>query len=213
MTADLYNLKNEKTGTVELPESIFNAPAREGLVKQVLVAQLANARSPWAHTKDRSDVRGGGKKPYRQKGTGQARHGSRRSPIWKGGGVTHGPRNDRDYSQKINKKMKRAAIASVFSMKTRDQEIKFMDSLIVPTQKTKDLVAITRPLVGVSTRTKKLDTLFITEVGNMNIARATRNIPKVKALTMESLNIYDLINYKHIIFDVRILPTLVKKMN
>jgi len=212
MKADIYNLKNEVVGSVDLPESVFGAPARKSLVKQILLAQLANARRPWAHTKDRSDVRGGGKKPYRQKGTGQARHGSRRSPIWKGGGVTHGPRNDRDYSQKVNKKMKQAAIASVFSGKAKENEIKFIESLIIPTHKTKDLVLIAKPLAGVSTKAKKLDTLFITESGNTNVTRATRNIPKTKALTVESLNIYDLLNYKHILLDVRVLPILAKKM-
>ena len=91
MKADVYNLNNEVVGTVELPENVFGARWNASLVKQVLDAQLANRRSPWAHVKERSEVRGGGRKPWRQKGTGRARHGSTRSPIWVGGGVSHGP--------------------------------------------------------------------------------------------------------------------------
>ena len=124
MNADVYNLKNEKVGTVELPESVFGVRWSPVLVKQVAEAQSANARDPWAHTKTRGEVRGGGRKPWRQKGTGRARHGSIRSPLWVGGGKAHGPRNERDYSQKVNKKMKRTALFSVLSRKAKDGEMK-----------------------------------------------------------------------------------------
>jgi hypothetical protein len=96
MKVDLYNLKNEVVGTAELPDTVFGVAWKPALVKQVLAAQMANRREPWAHAKDRSEVSGGGKKPWRQKGTGRARHGSTRSPLWSGGGKAHGPRNDRD---------------------------------------------------------------------------------------------------------------------
>src|SRR5271170_2228139 len=129
MNADVYNLQNEKVGTMELPADVFGARWNETLVKQVLEAQLANRRSPWAHTKTRGEVRGGGRKPWRQKGTGKARHGSTRSPIWVGGGVAHGPRNDRDYSQKVNKKMKQAALFVVLSRKAKDGEVKVFETL------------------------------------------------------------------------------------
>ena len=141
MKADVYNLKNEVVGTVELPSAVFGAKWNATLVQQVLEAQLANARSPWAHAKDRSEVRGGGKKPWRQKGTGRARHGSTRSPIWVGGGKAHGPRNDRDYSQKVNKKMKRVALFSVLSKKAKDGEMKVFDSLMIEAPKTKSVAA------------------------------------------------------------------------
>src|SRR5262249_39709386 len=139
MKADLYNLKNEVVGTVDLPDAIFGAKWNSTLVKQVMDAQLANARRPWAHVRDRSEVSGGGKKPWRQKGTGRARHGSTRSPIWVGGGKAHGPRNDKDYSQKVNKKMKRAALFSVLSRKAKDGELKVFESLAVEAPKTKIL--------------------------------------------------------------------------
>src|SRR5271167_3601336 len=141
MNADVYNLQNQKVGAMELPAAVFGARWNSVLVKQVLEAQSANKRSPWAHTKDRSEVRGGGKKPWAQKGTGRARHGSTRSPIWIGGGKAHGPRNDRDYSQKVNKKMKRTALFSVLSRKAKDGEVKVFESLMIEAPKTKVLAS------------------------------------------------------------------------
>ncbi len=129
MKADVYNLNNEVVGSVDLPDTVFGVRYNAALVKQVIDAQLANRRSPWAHTKTRGEVSGGGKKPWRQKGTGRARHGSTRSPIWVGGGVAHGPRNDRDYSQKVNKKMKQAALFAAISRKAKDGEVKVFDTL------------------------------------------------------------------------------------
>src|SRR5882724_1844322 len=110
MKTDLYNLKNEVVGSVELPEEVFGARWNGSLVEQALIAQQANKRRPWAHAKTRAEVRGGGRKPWKQKGTGRARHGSTRSPLWVGGGKAHGPSKDRNYAQKINKKMKRLAL-------------------------------------------------------------------------------------------------------
>ena len=139
MKADIYNLNNEVVGTMELPVGVFGTKWNATLVQQVLEAQIANARPPWAHVKDRSEVRGGGKKPWRQKGTGRARHGSTRSPIWVGGGKAHGPRNDKDYSQKVNKKMKRVALFSVLSKKAKDGELKVFDTLVLDAPKTKNV--------------------------------------------------------------------------
>ena len=137
MDAKVYNNKGEETSTIKLPEAVFNTKLNTDLIHQVVVAMEGNARTPVAHTKDRSEVRGGGRKPWQQKGTGRARHGSSRSPIWIGGGVTHGPRNEKDYSRKINKKMKVAALYSVLSEKMRQGEILFIDSMAMPESKTK----------------------------------------------------------------------------
>src|SRR5437868_4100503 len=138
MKADVYNLNNEVVGTVELPENIFGARWNSVLVKQVLEAQLANRRIPWAHTKSRGEVRGGGKKPWRQKGTGRARHGSTRSPLWVGGGVTHGPRNDKNFERKVNAKMKAKALYTILSRKLKDGEVVFIDSLSLSQPKAKE---------------------------------------------------------------------------
>ena len=126
MEANVYNKEGKEAGKVTLPESVFNVAWNGDLVHQVVVAMQANARIPWAHTKDRSEVSGTGKKPWKQKGTGNARHGSRRSPIWRTGGVAHGPRNEKSYKQKINKKMRAKALFSVLSKKVEEGEVLFV---------------------------------------------------------------------------------------
>src|SRR5271169_1406722 len=120
--ADVVNIRGEKVGEVELNDAIWATDIKPYLMHDVVVMQLANRRRGTSKTKTRGDVRGGGKKPWRQKGTGRARHGSIRSPLWVGGGKSHGPRNERDYSEKVNKKMKRAAVFSVLSKKMKDGE-------------------------------------------------------------------------------------------
>ncbi len=210
LTADLYNLKNEVVGNIELPADIFSIKKNAALVQQALLAQMANARRPWAHAKDRSEVRGGGRKPWRQKGTGRARHGSTRSPLWVGGGKAHGPISLRDYSQKINKKMKRLAMLSVLSQKLRNNEIKFIDSLNIEQPKTKNLFSVARTMLALDARSKKLDLLMIPVAENKNVFRASRNLVKAKAIAPESLNIYDLMNYKNLFIDQSAIPALAR---
>lgn len=125
--APVFSMSGEKVGSISLPESIFGAPWRSDLVHQVTTAMQANARQNRAHTKNRAEVSGGGKKPWKQKGTGQARHGSSRSPIWRHGGITFGPRSERNYSEKINRKMRIGALLSVLSRKVKDGEVIFVD--------------------------------------------------------------------------------------
>ncbi len=207
MKADLYNIENSKVGTVELPETVFGASWRPSLVKQVLVAQMANRRLPWAHAKDRSEVSGGGKKPWRQKGTGRARHGSIRSPLWVGGGKAHGPRNERDYTQKVNKKMKRAAVASILSKKFKEGDIRVLDNIALSEVKTKVLAQSL--LKFVPDAKNRFNALLVPDTGS-NIYRAARNLPKVKALSAESLNVYDLMNYKNILLDQKAVAAIEK---
>ena len=123
METKIYNQKGKEAGKITLPEEVFGLPWNADLVHQVVTSMLGNARTPVAHTKIRGEVRGGGKKPWKQKGTGRARHGSTRSPIWVGGGVTHGPRNDKIYARKINRKMKAKALYTILSKKAKDGEI------------------------------------------------------------------------------------------
>lgn len=208
MKADLYNLKNETVGSVTLSEGLFGATWKPILVKQAVVAQLANKRRPWAHVKDRSEVRGGGRKPWRQKGTGRARHGSIRSPIWSGGGKAHGPTKDRDYSQQLPKQMRRAALISVLSKKFADNEIRFVQDFSLDTPKTKLLFAALKPMLGLGARAKKVDTLIIRNPADATITRTARNIPKAKVVAPNALNVYDALSYKHIFVDANALPVL-----
>lgn len=198
MEAPLYNAKNEPVGTIDIPKSLFGVSWNEQLVKQVLLAQLANRRRPWAHAKDRSEVRGGGKKPWRQKGTGRARHGSTRSPIWVGGGKAHGPISDRDYSQKVNKKMRQRALFSVLSKKLADGEVTFFDSLEVSSKKTKDAFALFSHILQLAKRVKKIDVAMLLSAENKTTTQAARNLIKIEAMRAQSLNLYDLLNHKRL---------------
>ena len=136
METKIYNIEGKEAGKVTLPENIFGLPWNADLVHQVVVSMQANARHSTAHTKTRGEVRGGGKKPWQQKGTGRARHGSSRSPIWKGGGVTHGPRSDKNYTVKINRAMRQKALLVTISKKYKDGEVIFVDSLEMKAPKT-----------------------------------------------------------------------------
>jgi large subunit ribosomal protein L4 len=210
MKTDVYNLKNEVVGSMELPAAVFGARWNETLVRQVLEAQLANARVPWAHAKDRSEVRGGGKKPWRQKGTGRARHGSTRSPIWVGGGKAHGTRNEGDYSQKSNKKMKRVALFAVLSRKAKDGELKVFDTLAVETPKTKTAAAALKTIIAPKKGDKRFDVLIVSGSDNKNLFRATSNLQKTQAIGADSLNIHDILNHKNLFIEKSAVETIEK---
>ena len=200
MKADLYNVKGTKTGTVELPDRVFGRKWSAQLVHQALVGQIKNSRQVLAHAKGRDEVRGGGKKPWAQKHTGRARHSSIRSPIWKGGGVAHGPSKDVNFSVKVNKRARQAAIFAVLSRKLKDGEVKVVESLSIQEPKTKNVAELLGSLVGLS---KKMapSTLIIPDLMNKNIYKASRNIPKTKSLSPKALNVYDLMRYKNILLD------------
>src|SRR3989344_6521934 len=142
MKVDVIDQKNTKVGDVDLPDHIFKARWNPDLVHQALSTQLANRRIKLTQVKGRGEVSGGGKKPWKQKGTRRARQGSIRSPLWKGGGVTHGPTAERDFSKKINQKMKQAALFSVLSRKVKDNELRIIDTLEMGEYKTKQVAAI-----------------------------------------------------------------------
>ena len=201
MKVPTYNMKNEVVGEMELPAKIFGASWKPELVKQVLLAIQANRRRPWAHAKDRSEVRGGGRKPWRQKGTGRARHGSTRSPLWIGGGKAHGPRNERDYTQKVNKKMRQSALASVLSRKFKDDEVRIFDAFATAEPKTKALFATMSALLSLPKRVKRIDAIIVPGKEDKNTFRAARNLTKAKAVRAESLSVEDLMSYKHLFID------------
>ncbi|MBI4119540.1 MAG: 50S ribosomal protein L4 [Parcubacteria group bacterium] len=203
MTIDVYDKSNNKAGTADLPDDIFGRKWNAALVHQVITAQQANRRKPVAHAKGRSEVRGGGRKPWRQKGTGRARHGSIRSPLWKGGGVTHGPTKERSYEQKINKKMRRLAIFTVLSAKVRERKLKVIDSLELDAPKTKLLFGT---LGRIADGAKSV--LLIPADKNASVYRAAANMPRVKALAPGSLNVYDLMRYEQILLDRSAIETI-----
>lgn len=204
MKATVYSQSGKESGKVDLPKSVFGLPWNADLVHQVVVSQQSNARTPIAHTKDRSEVRGGGKKPWKQKGTGRARHGSRRSPIWIGGGVTFGPRNERDYSKKINKKMRTKALFTVLSKKLKDGEILFVDTLSFSEPKTvqaKEVMSALGAVKGYEKLvTKKKNTaLFALQAPDENTAKSFRNFGNVLIEEVRNLNPVTALTYKYLI--------------
>ncbi|MBI2100765.1 MAG: 50S ribosomal protein L4 [Candidatus Vogelbacteria bacterium] len=204
MEAKIYNQDGKPEGMIDLSESIFHRPWNADLVHQVVTGMQANARSGRAHTKDRGEVRGGGKKPWRQKGTGRARHGSIRSPLWRGGGVTHGPRTDRLYHQKINKKMKRQALAVVLSAKLRAGDILFLKDLQLAAAKTQKAQTVIKALSRVkgfnqlNYRRGQRAVIALPE-RNQDLQRSFRNLPAVAVEEVRNLNPLALLRYRYLV--------------
>jgi len=201
---EVYNQKGKSVGKLSLPETIFGLSWNADLVHQVVTAMQANSRTPVAHTKTRGEVRGGGRKPWKQKGTGRARHGSSRSPIWKGGGVTHGPRNDKSYEQKINKKMRIKALFTVLSEKFRKGQILFVEELALKNIKTKDAVSIIKDLSTVSgfekiVGGKKTNVYITVPAKSDSLKKSFANIPTVEIDEVRNMNPVDLLAYRYII--------------
>jgi large subunit ribosomal protein L4 len=205
LKAPLYTKDAKENGSLSLPEKVFGARWNPNLVHEVYTAMEANARTPLAHTKGRGDVSGGGKKPWRQKGTGRARHGSRRSPIWVKGGISHGPTNERDYSKKINKKAKHAALKSLLSKKLSDNLALFVDGVEFTGPKTKDAKSVLLTLSKIdgkkdlATR-KRNAALIVTESGNETLEKSFRNIGSLDVVTADKLDVRDVLTYRHIVF-------------
>ena len=204
MKAQVFSQDGKKTSEVNLPESLFGEKWNPDLVHEVVVGMQSNARAGTAHTKDRSEVQGGGRKPWRQKGTGRARHGSRRSPIWTGGGVTFGPRNEKDYNKKINKKVKAKAFASTLSKKQADGEVLFVDSLKFEAPKTTEAKAVIKALASGSKNddlaTKRKNAALIV-LGERNDAaeKSFRNFGNVLVAQAKDINPVDLLTYKYVV--------------
>lgn len=195
MEAKVYNQKGKETGSVNLPEKVFAAKWRADLVHQVVESMRSNKRAGTADTKDRGEVRGGGKKPWKQKGTGRARHGSSRSPIWVGGGVTHGPLAAKNYKRKISKSMRAQALFSVLSKKWKDGEVIFVDTLAVPEIKTKAAVEIMKNL-KINKRT-----LMALHERAPKTERSFRNLKNLELVFVKNLNPMDILNHKYLVVE------------
>ena len=189
----VYNLKGEKIKDIELSESVFNLKSNDALLHQVYVAQYANRRQVLAHTKDRAERAGSGKKPWRQKGTGRARVGSARSPIWRKGGVIFGPTKDRNFKKDISKKMNRKAIALALSGKLADKEIVIVDSLKMKEAKTK---VMSRALEALKIKGSALVGFSKDE---RESKRASRNIRRIDNINVENLNVFEILNHKYLV--------------
>ena len=199
----VYNLQGEVVGEHQLSPEVFAAKIKPIVVQQTVVAQMANSRRNYAHTKTRAEVRGGGRKPWRQKGTGRARHGSIRSPLWRGGGITFGPRSNQNFSKHINKKMKQSALRMVLSDKAANEQLILVDSLSLPEIKTKQ---VTSALSKLPLKGRK--SLFVLAGESGNLSLSARNLPNVSTLGAQSLNVVELMQAQNIIVPVQALAII-----
>jgi large subunit ribosomal protein L4 len=204
LEAKVYSQEGKEVDTLKLPESIFAVPWKADLVHQVMVSLMSNKRTNLAHTKTRGEVRGGGKKPWQQKGLGRARHGSTRSPIWVKGGVAHGPRKDKNYERKVNKKMKAKALFTIISKKFRDGEVFFLDTLNLAKPKASValdvLTKISKIKGGEMILAKKNNSTYLAvEKIDVNLNRGFRNFGNVKLDELRNINPLDVLNYKYLV--------------
>ena len=190
--ADVFDIEKKKVSQVDLNDAVFGAEVNEAIIYDVVKMQLASRRSGTASTKTRSDVSGGGKKPWRQKGTGRARAGTTRSPIWRGGGIVFGP-HPRDYSYNIPKKVRKKAIISALSMKFKDNKMLILKDF--PMEKIS-----TRIFKGIFDLFSLKKALFILDDNNEVLLKSSRNIKNVKMIRSEGINVYDILNHEHLIF-------------
>lgn len=204
--APVFSMSGEKVGSISLPEKIFGAPWRSDLVHQVTTAMQANARQNRAHTKNRAEVAGGGKKPWKQKGTGQARHGSSRSPIWRHGGITFGPRSERDYSEKINRKMRIGALLSVLSRKMKEGEVIFVDKFTFAEPKSAvaktALAAIAKGAGAAHLITKKKNAaLLALSSYNAPAIKSFHNFGNLMTEEVRNINPVDVMSHKYLVIE------------
>jgi large subunit ribosomal protein L4 len=198
--ADVFDIKMKKVAKVDLNDAVFGAEVNEAIVYDVVKMQLAARRSGTASTKTRHDVRGGGKKPWRQKGTGRARSGTTRSPIWRGGGIVFGP-HSRDYSFSVPKKVRKKALISVLSMKCKEEKLMILHDFPMEKISTREFKSVV-DLFGF----KKA--LFVIDSENLVLLKSSRNLRNVKMIRSEGINVYDILNHEHLV----LLEPSVKKI-
>ncbi|MGD8371638.1 MAG: 50S ribosomal protein L4 [Syntrophobacterales bacterium] len=194
------NSKNEQIGEIELRDEIFNVPVKSHLLHEVVTMQLAKRRAGSAFTKGRSEVRGGGRKPWRQKGTGRARAGTRSSPLWRGGGVTFGPK-PRDYTPKVNKKIRKQALKMALSSKCNENQMVVLEGFALSEIKTKAFVELLEAF--------EIDSvLVVIPERNDVIEKSARNVPQTKVLRSEGLNVYDILRHRHLMLMKDAVPKI-----
>ncbi len=203
----VHNLEGEEVGTINLPKEIFGVEINNDLIYQAANAQTANSRFHLAHAKDRSEVRGGGRKQWRQKGTGRARHGSIRSPLWRGGGATFGPKLEENFEKKINKKARRKAIFMILTSKVQDKELIVLDELKIKEPKTKIMAEIISKIIK---EAKKPSILITIPKKDKNTIIASKNIPNTKTILADSLNVLDLLSFKYLLIDKEAIKVIEK---
>ncbi len=204
--ADVYSMEGKKMDTVDLAAGVFGVRVSPALIARANKVQMNNARIAISHTKIRSERRGGGRKPWKQKGTGRARHGSTRSPIWRKGGVTFGPRSERNFALKINDKEKRQALRGILSQHAAEKDgIIVIDDLKMADIKTKTLSSL------VSKLPIKRSTLMLTDKADKKISLSARNLENLKALTLDNINVADLLRFNQLILSKAGLAVLTKK--
>lgn len=206
ISAKIYSQKGTEAGSIDLPAKVFAAKWRADLVHQVVEGMRSNKRAGTADTKDRGEVRGGGRKPWKQKGTGRARHGSTRSPIWVGGGVTHGPLAEKNYKRKISKAMRAQALFSVLSKKLKDGEIIFIDTLSLSDIKTKTALEVMKNLAKASglkpfAQSKKARVLTALMGRDEKAEKSFRNLPQLEMVFLKNLNPMDVLNHQYLLIE------------
>jgi large subunit ribosomal protein L4 len=201
MDATLYNIQGQKAGKVSVPEALFGLQWNADLVHQVVTSMQANARTSTAHTKGIGDVRGGGKKPWAQKGTGRARHGTSRSPIWVGGGISHGPRNTTDHSKGISRQMRQKALLVTLSRKFKDGEVVFVDSLEMSEPKTKNAKVVLSALAGefAGLTSKKNAAVIALPSSHEATLKSFKNFGNINAVDVRNLNPVTVLSAKYLV--------------
>ena len=207
MKTIVYNLEGKKVKDIELSESVFNVPLNTELLHEVYVSMDANQRVAIAHTKGRGEVAGSGRKPWKQKGTGKARVGSVRSPIWRGGGIVFGPTKDRNFKKKINKKANTKSILMALSEKLRSEKLIIVDKMEAANKKTKDIAS------GLAALKLKGSILINLSEGEKDTYLYTRNLTKVKCIPVNNLNVLDILNHKSLVLSEESVRYLEKKYN
>lgn len=211
MEVKVYNQSGNPVGGLSLPKS-FEGKVSRDLMHQVLVSAASNMRTPVADTKNRGEVRGGGKKPWRQKGTGRARHGSIRSPIWKGGGVTHGPLAERNFKKKINKKMAKLALRMAVFEKARENKLAVFDEISLPARKTKEAFGIVECLSGKEGFEKFSKASKLVALRDGENVRAFRNIPRVTVMRADDVSAYDITASEFLLADKGAIESIISRI-